>query len=164
MASSSPHTAPAALLIGIGNEYRSDDALGLLVAREIRRRTSGAVRVMEQCGEGCSLMNAWCGSPKAVVVDAVVSHRAPGTVHRVDVRHEPVPAGLFLSTHAFGLAEAVEMCRALGTLPPSLVLLGIEGAEFVTGVGLSNAVVRSVPELVRLIERELGLEAAIPAA
>ena len=35
------------LIVGIGNSFRGDDALGLLVAREIARRHPSGVRVEE---------------------------------------------------------------------------------------------------------------------
>ena len=47
-----------------------------------------------------------------------------------------LPAELFrASTHHFGLAEAVELARAVGQLPERLVVFGIEGASFGRGRG-----------------------------
>jgi hydrogenase maturation protease len=47
-------------------------------------------------------------------------------------------------THAFGLAAAVELARALQRLPRRLVLVGVEGAEFEAGAALTPPVVRAV--------------------
>ena len=44
------------------------------------------------------------------------------------------------STHALGLAEAVELARALERLPPRLLVFGIEAASFETGAEPSAAV------------------------
>jgi len=44
------------LLIGVGNEFRTDDGLGILTAREIRRRGYPGVQVMEANVEGTSLL------------------------------------------------------------------------------------------------------------
>ena len=43
------------------------------------------------------------------------------------------------STHALGLADAVELARSLGRLPQRVVVYGIEGAAFEFGNGLSAA-------------------------
>jgi hydrogenase maturation protease len=52
-----------------------------------------------------------------------------------------MPAGsLRYSTHAFGVAEAVEMDRALGGLPRRLTIYGIEGANFAAGEELTAEV------------------------
>jgi hydrogenase maturation protease len=64
-------------------------------------------------------------------------------------------ADFHYSTHAFSVAEAVELARALGELPPKLVLYGIEGKNFDCGIGLSSEVEKATEEIVRRIEDEL---------
>jgi hydrogenase maturation protease len=146
---------PGVILIGVGNEYRTDDALGVLVARELRRRSPGGIRILENSGEGASLMNAWEGGREVYLVDAIKSGKPPGTVHRIDVTHRQVPRALIpRSSHAFGVPEAIETARTLGELPSKVILFGIEAETFDQGVGLSDSVLRSVPDLLLLIEAE----------
>lgn len=141
-----------ALIIGIGNEYRSDDGVGLVVARRLRRRAGEAFAVIEQTGEGASLIEAWRGAGSIIVVDAVLSGAEPGTIHRFEANTQTVPKSFFrYSTHAFSLAEAIELARVLGELPPRLVVYGIEGNNFSAGVGLSPA----VDEAARQLEEQL---------
>ena len=122
------------LLIGLGNELRGDDAAGLLVARAARGRAGEGVEVLESGGEPIDLLAAWDGADAAVVADAVASGAAPGSVHRIDAAAAPLPAAFASrSTHALGLAEAVELGRALGRLPGHLVVFGIEGRDFAVG-------------------------------
>ncbi len=133
----------AALLIGLGNELRGDDAAGLLVARAVRERAPRDLEVIELGGEPVDLIEAWEGAGLAVVADAVVAGGAPGEIHRIDAAAGPLPAAFgAASTHAFGLGEAVELGRALDRLPPCLVVFGIEGASFEVGAEPS-AVVRA---------------------
>jgi hydrogenase maturation protease len=150
------HLHPPRLIIGVGNEYRSDDALGLLVARAVGRRAGHAVVVREMSGEGTALMDVWAGEECVCLIDAVRSGAPPGTIHRVCVNETRIPAW-FVSSHVFGVAEAVELSRELGTLPQKMVIFGIEVAETRAGSGLSDRVLRSVPELVQMIEHELGI-------
>ena len=134
------------LVIGVGNEWRRDDAAGLVVARRLR---GTGVRVLEQEGEPTALLEAWHGAEQALVIDAVSSGAEVGTIHRLDARAEKLPAELFRgSTHAFSVAEAVELGRALDRLPESLLIYGIEGGDFAAGTGLSPEVERAVDELV----------------
>jgi hydrogenase maturation protease len=56
-----------------------------------------------------------------------------------------------VSSHAVGLAEVIELGRVLKQLPPHLSVVGIEGADFRPGAGLSPAVARAVPKAVRLV-------------
>jgi hydrogenase maturation protease len=145
-----------AVLIGIGNEFRSDDALGILVARELRRRYHGSLRIVEQGGEGAALLEAFGDSSAALLIDAVTSRDLPGTVLRLDLSHAGVPATMTCaSTHAFGVAEAIELARALGRLPKKVILYGITGESFDPGKGLSDPLVRAIPGLLQMIEDDL---------
>lgn len=144
------------LLIGIGNEYRRDDAAGLRIARQLRAEDLPHLRVIEHSGEGASLMDAWSGFNHVILCDAVSSGAAPGTVFRYEAHRQKLPAQWFrYSTHAFSLAEAVEMARALNCLPAQLIVYGVEGTDFEAGEGLSEHVARATREVVDRIESEL---------
>jgi hydrogenase maturation protease len=107
-------------------------------------------------GEGAALIAAWQGADRVILIDAVRSGAAPGTIFRVEAHREPIPTNFFhYSTHAFGVAEAIELARALNQLPQCLLMYGIEGKDFEAGEGLSPVVKEAVEEVVRLVLREL---------
>lgn len=144
------------LIIGIGNEFRGDDAAGLQVVRRLKATCGGSIDLVELSGEGASLIEAWRGADRVVLVDAVSSGSPAGTIHRLDLGAGPLPnPWRCYSTHAFGVAEAVEMARALGQLPASLVFFGIEGGNFAPGRGLSVEVERAIGELAQRILTEI---------
>jgi hydrogenase maturation protease len=133
------------LIIGVGNLYRSDDAVGILIARKLQDMVPDRVSVKEQSGEGTSLMDSWQRHDHVYVVDAVSSGASPGSIHRMDASRESIPSKFFsCSTHDFGVAEAIEMARTLGQLPRQLQLLGIEGKNFQPGEILSAEVERAM--------------------
>ncbi|NIO11992.1 MAG: hydrogenase maturation protease [Deltaproteobacteria bacterium] len=135
------------LVIGIGNEYRSDDAVGLMVARCLRERAPGRIEILEEHGEGTSLMEAWSNANMVFLIDAVHSNGPPGTLYRWDARAASLPAAYFhFSTHAVGLPAALELARVLNRLPHRIVVYGIEGKCFAAGVGLSPEVSAAVQE------------------
>jgi hydrogenase maturation protease len=143
-------------LVGVGNEMRSDDALGILVAREIKRRFPGALRIVEVANEGTSLIEAMDGAEELILVDALSAPDPPGTVLRFDLSETSMPASVSTPVgHAFGLTGAVEMARHLHRLPPVVHLYGIVGQCFDLGSGLSDCVVKGIPELVQMIESDL---------
>lgn len=144
------------LVIGIGNEYRSDDAAGLVVARRLRQLSLGNITVIEESGEGTDLMESWKGADTVIIVDAASSGAKPGTIHRIDARAQRIPTGLLrYSTHAFSVGEAVELARAMNRLPPRMVIYGIEGERFDEGTVLSRAVQGSVDTVVDLVLKQL---------
>ena len=144
------------VVIGVGNAYRGDDAAGLAVAERVRAHAPELdVFVCEQ--EPIQLLDAWEGADLALLVDAVSSGAEPGTVHRLDATVEPVPAAVFRgSTHAFGVAEVVELGRALGRLPERLLVFGIEGTAFSAGDELTPAVAAAVEPLAAELLAEAG--------
>jgi hydrogenase maturation protease len=148
------------VVIGVGNAFRGDDAVGLAVAERVRERAAGLeVIVCEQ--EPVRLLDAWAGADLALLVDAVSSGAEPGTVHRLDATRDAVPATVFRgSTHAFGVAEVVELGRALGRLPERLLVFGVEGAEFRAGRELTPGVAAAVEPLVQELLEEAGCTSA----
>ncbi|MFN4152349.1 MAG: hypothetical protein ACK4IX_15520, partial [Candidatus Sericytochromatia bacterium] len=56
------------------------------------------------------------------------------------------------STHAFSLAESIELSRVLGELPDNLIIYGIEGKNFSTGQNVSKEVEKSIYDVVNKIE------------
>ena len=145
-----------ALIIGLGNDYRSDDAVGRVVARKLGAESLDGVRILEESGEGAALMDAWRGADFVILIDAVHSGGKPGTIYRIDAHAEEIPRSFFhYSTHAFSVAEAVELARALGQLPPRLVIYGIEGKNFESGISLSPEIETAAEEAARRVKAKL---------
>lgn len=142
-------------VIGVGNELRGDDAVGLAVVRSLDGSLEG-VRVLECEGEPVSLLSAWEGCTRAIVVDATQSSATPGTIRRIAAHEGPLPASLSRSSsHLLGVADAIELARALGRLPERTIVYGIEGASFAAGTELSEPAAAAVERVVAAIRREL---------
>jgi hydrogenase maturation protease len=126
------------MLIGIGNDYRSDDSAGLRAARRLKELRLPGVQVIEESGDGTILMNLWKKAESVLVIDTVRSGREPGTIHRIDVQSEILPKEFFrFSTHHFCLADAIQLSRTMNELPRQFVFYGIEGKNFDAGMELS---------------------------
>jgi hydrogenase maturation protease len=144
------------IVLGIGNLDRGDDAAGRRVARLLRWILPEDIEVAEHDGEATALLARFDGAAAAFLVDACTSGAPAGTVRRFDVSAAPLPEAAFgLSTHGFGLAEAVELARALGQLPPRCVVYAIEGASFAGGAPLSPAVAAAVADVARRLGTEI---------
>jgi hydrogenase maturation protease len=113
--------------------------------------------VLEREGEPTSLIDSWEGADAVWLVDAVSSGAEPGTVHRLDASEGELPAALFrASTHHFGLAEAVELARAVGRLPRKTIVYGIEGDSFETGETLSPEVEAAAARVADAVREEVA--------
>lgn len=152
-----PQLSSPVLVIGVGTDYRRDDRIGLMVARNIKSLQLPSVTVVEESGEGVALMDAWAHAENVIVIDAVSSGAAPGTIVRFDTNAESVPSKYFrYSTHEFGVAEAVELARVLHQIPMRLILYGIEGADFGWGDEISSEVKKASEEVMSLLLDDLS--------
>jgi hydrogenase maturation protease len=146
----------ATVIVGAGNAFRRDDGAGLVAARRLGGSLSRDARVVLKEGDFASLLGDWGETDAVVVIDATWSGSAPGTIRRYEAHQRPLPSRFSRSsTHAFGLAQTVELARALGRLPARLIVFGIEGRDFNPGDGLSPAVDAAVDEVVRRVAEEV---------
>lgn len=152
--------ARPALVVGLGQRDRGDDAVGLAVARRVEALGLAGVRVIQQ-QDPAGLLDAWAGAGTVVVADAVRSGQPPGTVLLLHAAHGPLPARLGPGgSHTFGLAEAVELARVLGRLPPELVIVGVEAGQCGFGAPLSQPVAAAVAPAARTVAAIARIAAA----
>ena len=144
------------LVIGIGNEFRNDDGVGLMIACRLKELNMTGVSVLSLAGEGGDLLRVLKNRDAVFVVDAVISGSPVGTIHRVDLKGQKVPAEFSnCSSHALGVAESVELARVLGTLPVRCIFFGIEVGNVGMGTKVSKRVAGAVDEAVAMICREI---------
>jgi hydrogenase maturation protease len=151
------------LVIGMGNDYRCDDAVGPIVARAagVRLAEAGlAATVLDAVADPLDLLGRWDDAALAVIVDAVRSGAPAGSVSVVDLcapsdapGAPPGAAQRLTSTHGIGAMTALRLARAVGRAPRRVVLVTVEGSAFARGDTLSPAVAEAVTEAVdRVLE------------
>lgn len=145
------------LIIGVGQEWRGDDAAGLLVARHLRKLPECQAPVLENSGSMIHLLDAWQEAEAVILIDAVRGGGPPGEIYRFPVHEQTLPAELFpaTSSHAWGVSQALALGRILQQLPPYLVVFGIEGGDFRLGQKPSPPVYRAIPEVALRILQEI---------
>ena len=143
------------VVIGIGNTYRGDDGVGHAAGQALMRLLPGT-EVLLLDGESTRLVDAWTGRRLAIVLDAVRRGDPPGTVHRLQVGTDPLPAASrHPSSHGAGLESAVALGQALGRNPGTVIIYGIEPADLTEGHGLSEPVAAALPNLVHRVLEEV---------
>ncbi len=145
-------TSPSSpLVVGIGSPDRGDDAVGPIVARRVADLGLPDVRVIVH-EDPTDLVVSMTGANPVVVIDAVHSPQSqPGELIVLETGEgvAPLPEDAWArtgrgGTHAFGLASAVELARALKRLPPKVVLIGIAAGGFEHGEPLTPPVAAAV--------------------
>lgn len=143
------------VVIGMGNDARGDDAAGLHVARLLRDSLPPRFLVAESSGDPMHLVATWSGADLAIVIDAVSSGAAPGTVHHgVSPQSTRSWQG---SSHSLALADAIALGTALDRLPGELLIFGIEGTDFALEVPITSTVQAAIHETARAISERLQI-------
>lgn len=150
------------VVIGVGQDFRSDDAVGLVVARSIAEANLPGVRTVMGVADGTSMISAWESADAAYVIDCMSSGDKPGTIRRFDAVTEEIPFAVFrnCSTHCFGIASTVRLAEVLDQLPPRLVIYGIEGSDFAMGQDMSVEVNKAAHRIIHEITVEIESQAS----
>lgn len=142
-------------IIGLGNGMRGDDAVGLLVAHRLRQEIGDRVDVVEAEMAGVDLVELMKGANVVFLIDAARSGQAPGTIHRLDGSAGSISAPIFpRSSHAIGTADALELARAMGVLPATVIVYGVEVENTEVGRPLSSAVAKVLEQVVGRIVQD----------
>jgi len=165
--------ADRTLVLGLGNPIRGDDGVGWRVVEAVqadlaeKRKSTDPHPTLPQggrekievdmlAGGGLNLMERLVGYDRAILVDAMQSGQAPGSVQVFPLEALDNPsAGHLGSTHETNLLTALEIGRSLGAhLPPvgGVMIVSIEAQPvFEFSEELSLPVAQAVPEAVKKV-------------
>jgi len=140
------------LVIGVGNPDRGDDGVGRVIAQRLGKLSLPDVDIDEASGEAAALLSLLQGREMVMIVDACQSNGAAGHVRQFDVSAAPLPSPVrAISSHGFGVPEAIELARTLGELPARTLVIAVEGQAFELGASLSPEVHDAVETAIDLI-------------
>jgi hydrogenase maturation protease len=155
------------LLLGLGNDILTDDAVGLRIARAVRHRLSDWPHLeVVECEEmGLALLDHIVGFGDLVLVDAVQTGKAPpGFLHEIGLNDLSILPSM--TPHFFGIGEALELGRRLELRVPDRVrIFAVEVDDpFTLGTNLTPALAGALPAMVERIVAALQDLARTPAA
>lgn len=144
------------LVLGIGNVLMGDEGVGVEVVRRLEALPlPEGVECLDGGTGSFTLLGPMGSAGRIVLVDAAADDAAPGTVRRLTPRFSrDYPPSL--TAHDIGLKDLLDAFHLLGD-PPEIVLLAVSirpPAE--PGLGLSAPVATAVPQVVRMVLRELS--------
>ncbi len=143
------------LVLGLGNDILTDDAVGLRVARELKSILAGRpeITVDEDSWGGLRLMERLAGFDRAIIIDAIQSGQQPGTVRILSPKD--IPTQHSASAHDVNLPTALAFGRKMGLHLPEddeIMLVAIEALDILTfGERCTPAVEAAIPQAVRVV-------------
>ena len=146
------------LIIGLGNPLLGDEGIGVVLAQRLAEEFAAQadVECLELGTGGMALLHVLGGRQKAVLLDCALMGQAPGTWRRftlAEVRTRHTPPGF--SLHEGDLLALLELAGKLETLPPEVVIIGIEPELLAPDLALSPLLHSRIEEYLAVVREEL---------
>lgn len=145
------------LVLALGNPLRGDDGVGGAILRALQSRPEAAATTFVDGGTpGLDTVLVLEGYRRAIILDAADMGDAAGAWRRFT----PNDVGrgsrqIAQSLHEAGLAEALSLGAALGTLPEAIVIYGIQPGTIGWEPGLTRPVEEAIPAVVDAVIDDL---------
>ena len=142
------------LILGLGNDLLCDDAIGLIVARELRSKVlpNDSIDIMEACAGGAALLDYIVGYDKLILIDAIKTETGkPGTLYVLEKNDLKVSKGI--SPHYFGVIDVLDLGVSLDfAMPSDIKIFAIETDDpFTLGTEMTDQLKAVVPSVVEKI-------------
>jgi len=159
-------TSRKTLILAVGNPLREDDGISAVVLDELTLRIppEAPVDLMDAGTAGLDCALFWDGYEKLILIDAADMGLEPGQWRRFALEEMNLDENGLRSigaVHAAGLNEALVLGRALGNLPPEVIIFGIQPETIRFGMGISSSLMDSLPSLCEAVVQTLNLELSI---
>jgi hydrogenase maturation protease len=146
--------APRLLLLGLGNDILTDDAVGLHVVQELQRDLADhpSIDIRETTEMGLALLDFITGYRTVVIVDSIQTGKeAPGFLHELDAPALNQLTGR--TPHFVGVSETLALGKHLGlAMPEQVRIFAIEVEDpFTLGATLTPALQAALPGIVARI-------------
>ena len=152
------------LVIGLGNPLITDDSVGLRVAKQLMPLLDSRpdIEVTEDYWGGLRLMERMIGYDRAIVIDAICTGAAPGTIQLL--APGSIATQKSASAHDVNLPTALAFGRQAGVhLPPDdqIQLVAIEAEDVLTfneqcTPAVAAAIPRAVDQVLELLRTSPG--------
>jgi hydrogenase maturation protease len=160
------------IVVGLGNPILGDDGIGWRVAEEVKKQLPSPIRA-EPDGEagrgagvdgevtveflslgGLSLMEHLIGYERAILIDAIASDQAQGSVILSKLSKMPDYSGLHTtSAHDTSLQNALKLGKMMGAnLPEAVTVIGIVTNQvYDFSEELSPPVAEAIPTAAKIV-------------
>lgn len=154
------------IVIGLGNEFLSDDGLGIYAVRLLKDRISqngpgkgpfDDIVFEELAIGGLGLLDFIIGYSHCIIIDAILTgNSSPGTIRRFDFHPGSDPVKLTTS-HQIDLGQVLALGKLFtDDIPHRVTVFGVEVSEIHRfELSCTAEVARAIPDLVETIYQEI---------
>jgi hydrogenase maturation protease len=151
------------VILGVGNLLMGDEGLGVRCIQEIEAAGSlpPGVRAVDGGTSTHELLDDLDDLDLLVIVDAIATGGAAGTMVRLDGDRIPASFSNKLSPHQHGINDLLATLKLLGRAPRRVVLHGMTPGRMELDLALSPEVQARIPELAARVVAEVAESAMV---
>lgn len=144
-------------MLGVGNLLLSDDGVGVHTIQRLQEvaQLPEEVQVVDGGTSGLDLLHYLERVSHLIIVDAVETGRAPGTLMRITGDQVPAYLSLKMSPHEIGLPDMLFAAKLRDLYPEEVAIWGVQPATTEVGLDLSPPVMAQLDVLVEKVLEEL---------
>lgn len=139
-------------IIGLGNEWAGDDAVGLIAARKLREKNIPGVEIMAREVPDWEMFEEMQDDDLLIFIDACDSGGEAGAVYQLRPDEIMQQCVRHCSSHGLGLVEWLSMAEELGSRRGRVIIVAVEIEGTEMGASLSKPVEDAIPRLLEKIE------------
>jgi hydrogenase maturation protease len=145
------------LVLGVGNKLMSDEGVGVHVIERLSAgyRIPEEIQLLDGGTLGMDLLYYLEGIENLLLVDAVETHKEPGTIIRLEDDEVPAFLAMKISPHQIGVPDMLAAARFKDLYPKRLVLWGIQPELMEIGLELSPLIESKMDQLVSNMVEQL---------
>ena len=145
------------LVLGMGNILLEDEGLGIRALEVLQRDYDfpSGVELLDGGTTGMGLLDDISGREHLLVLDAVQTGEAPGTLVVMRGSDVPVYFGIRVTPHQLGLADVLATLELSGEQPGSVTVLGLVPESLELTLELSDLIRERLDSLVEAAVTEL---------
>jgi hydrogenase maturation protease len=149
--------ADRVVVLGVGNLIMGDEGVGVRCVQrlEAERALAPEVTTIDGGTSTHELLGELENVDLLVIVDAVATGGAPGSLVRLEGDRIPAAFSNKLSPHQHGINDLLATLALLGRSPKRVVLHGVTPARIELGMELSPEVEAALPELAASVVAEV---------
>ena len=142
-------------VVGLGNAWAGDDAVGLVAAERLQRLAPAGVEALTLEAPDWRMFDGLQAGDSLIVVDGCRDDSPPGTIQRLGIEAlASLPMG-HCSSHGMGLADWLAMVGALGEETGQVSIYAVSVGQTEMGAPLSPAVAQAVEALLPMLQEEI---------
>jgi hydrogenase maturation protease len=147
---------PRIVVIGVGNLVQKDEGVGIHTIQALEKIDLPADVKLVDGGTSPDLIAYTRAGDKMIIIDCAKAGGQPGDIYRFKPEDLAAGKSTLTSAHEMGVVENLNLMSLTGNKPKEVVIIGMEPAEIDWGMELSATLKKRLPDLVKVVLKEIG--------